>query len=217
MIIALFNIAYYPEDAQMRITWCKVIIVTTTSSTDTIINQQWWAPVISQQALLGISVIGLLETIKIVVSYQKKRSILHLLQIKFLEKYLMNNAENSISEPPTLPELLSTGKTCLVCHESLSGCGPVWQWFWWGGGGGGVVTVPYWIWKIVRPSEKILVTPLHGANLGISTILSLTFGHPSPVFVDSPVCRNDFDLALSRIIRRSALPRGILISLVNSL
>ena len=28
------------------------------------------------------------------------------------------------------------------------------------GGGGGVAIVPYWIWKIVRPSEKILATPL---------------------------------------------------------
>ena len=32
--------------------------------------------------------------------------------------------------------------------------------FLWGGGGGGVAIVPYWIWKIVRPSEKILATPL---------------------------------------------------------
>ena len=29
-----------------------------------------------------------------------------------------------------------------------------------GRGGGGVAIVPHWIWKIVRPSEKILATPL---------------------------------------------------------
>ena len=113
---------------------------------------------------------GLLEGMKIVVSYHKQLSILHLLQIKLLKKYLTNNAENSISEPlgftifwgacpqPPLEVLaFGAGKTCLVCQESLSGWGLCGNGF---DGGGGVVIVPYWILKIVRPSEKILPTPL---------------------------------------------------------
>ena len=57
----------------------------------------------------------------------------------------MNNAENSISEPVGFkifwgsmpPPPLEVRKTCLVCYESLSDCGPVWQRYGLGGGGGG--------------------------------------------------------------------------------
>ena len=82
----------------------------------------------------------------------------------------MKNAENSISEPlgfnifwGSMPPIPLEG------HDlpRLS-WNSVWLWpcvatvFWGGGGGGGgmVLIVPYRIWKIVRPSEKILATPL---------------------------------------------------------
>ena len=78
----------------------------------------------------------------------------------------MNIAENSISEPlgfnifwgsmPPKPSL--EGKTCLVCQAATL-CGNSFYGAEWGRGGG-VAIVPYWIWKIVRPSEKILATPL---------------------------------------------------------
>ena len=65
--------------------------ITTTSSADTIVNQ-------STDSTWYQYHNGLLERIKIVVSYQKQLPILHLLEIKFLKKYLMNDVENSTSE-----------------------------------------------------------------------------------------------------------------------
>ena len=56
----------------------------------------------------------------------------------------MNNFENSILEPVRFQNVLGehapkplevlafefgASKTCFVCHERLSGCGPVWQRF----------------------------------------------------------------------------------------
>ena len=95
----------------------------------------------------------------------------------------MNNAENSISEPlglnifwgsmPPTPLVKfaplarsnlasSVMKVCLpvaLCGNGFAGVGGKgWQ--------------PYWIWKIVRPSEKILATPLSSLVMLFKTGLS---------------------------------------------
>ena len=79
----------------------------------------------------------------------------------------MNNAENSISEPlgfnifwGRMPPTPLEGHDLPRLSEKS-----VWLWpcvamVFMGGGGGVLAIVPYWIWKIVRPSEKILATPL---------------------------------------------------------
>ena len=86
----------------------------------------------------------------------------------------MSDAENSISEPvgfkifwgsispspykfaPWARAKVASCvmKVCLAVTLCVNGFD------WGGGGGGGVAIVHYWIWKVVRPPEKILATPL---------------------------------------------------------